>query len=158
MKTINKILCPVDFSDPSREAVQHAADLAKHFSARLFLFHAISETDYSPSQSYTLTPALIDQMIQITEHMKENAGNALNELIEDIIPPGISAEHHVDVGDPAKSIVLAAKEGGVDLIVMSTHGRSGIRGLFFGSVAEKVVRNAECPVLTMKPKSVEADK
>jgi nucleotide-binding universal stress UspA family protein len=63
----------------------------------------------------------------------------------------------VDVGDPATSIVQAAKEENVDLIVMSTHGRSGIKGLFFGSVAEKVVRSAECPVLTIKPKSTETD-
>ena len=157
MKTINRILCPVDFSGPSRIAVEHTVDLAKHFSAHIILFHSVSEIDHPPSPSYTLTPALTDQMMQITLHMTENANNAIKELIETDIPEGIGVEQRVDVGDPATSIVQAAKQENVDLIVMSTHGRSGIKGLFFGSVAEKVVRSAECPVLTIKPQSTETD-
>ncbi|WP_419656130.1 universal stress protein [Desulfosarcina variabilis str. Montpellier] len=157
MKNINRILCPVDFSDPSRAAVEHAVDLAKHFSAQILLFHSVSEIDHPPSPSYTLTPALTDQMMQITMQMTENANNAIKELIETDIPDGISVDQHVDVGDPSTSIVQAAKEEDADLIVMSTHGRSGIKGLFFGSVAEKVVRSAECPVLTIKPKSTETN-
>ncbi len=153
MKDIKRILCPVDFSEPSRAALEHAVDLAKHFSARILLFHAISEIDYPPSPSYTLPPALTDQMMQITLQMTGNANNAINELIENIVPTGIGTDQRVDVGDPATIIVRTAKEEGIDLIVMSTHGRSGIKGLFLGSVAEKVVRSAECPVLIVKPKS-----
>ena len=153
MKDINRILCPVDFSDPSLSAVEHAVDLAKHFSAHILLFHSVSEMDHPPSPSYTLTPVLTDQMMQITLQMTENANNAIKELIETDIPDGISVDQRVDVGDPATSIVQAAREENADLIVMSTHGRSGIKGLFFGSVAEKVVRSAECPVLTIKPES-----
>ncbi len=153
MKDVNRILCPVDFSDPSDAAVGDAVDLAKHFSAHILLFHAISEIDHPPSPSYTLTQPLMDQMMQVTQQMTENANHAIKELITDLIPTGISTQQRVDVGDPATRIVQAAKVEGVDLIVMSTHGRSGIKGLFLGSVAEKVVRSAECPVLIVKPES-----
>ena len=92
----------------------------------------------------------MDQMVLVTQQMKENAKKAMNDLGGDIFPTGIVTRHRVEIGDPAKSIVRAASDEQVDLIVMATHGRSGIKGLFFGSVAEKVVRLAECPVLTLK--------
>ena len=155
MKDVNRILCPVDFSEPSRMALEHAVYLANQFSAHILLFHAIAEVDHPPSPSYTLTPPLMDQMMQITRQMTDNAENALQELADDVVPQGIVTHKRVDVGDPAASIVRAAEEESADLIVMSTHGRSGIKGLFFGSVAEKVVRSADCPVLTMKPKAKE---
>ena len=153
MKNIDKILCPIDFSDPSRAALAHAVDLAEHFSAQILLFHAISEIDYTPSPSYTLTAPLMDQMVHITHQMKENADKAMKELVDDIVPKGIVDRQRVEIGNPAEGIVQAAEDEPVDLIVMSTHGRSGIKGLIFGSVAEKVVRSAQCPVLTIKPKS-----
>ncbi len=153
MKNIDKILCPIDFSDPSRAALAHAVDLAEHFSARIILFHAISEIDHTPSPSYTLTPQLMDQMVQISHQMKENAEKAMKEMVDNIVPEGIDTRQQVAIGNPADRIVQAAEDEQVDLIVMATHGRSGIKGLIFGSVAEKVVRSAQCPVLTMKHQS-----
>ena len=74
----------------------------------------------------------------------------MQDLIKNHVEKRIPADHRVVIGDPAKSIVKLAEDEQADLIVMATHGRSGIKGLFFGSVAEKVVRSATCPVLTMR--------
>jgi nucleotide-binding universal stress UspA family protein len=76
----------------------------------------------------------------------------MQDLIKNCVEDRIPSEHRVIIGDPAESIVKLSEKEEADLIVMSTHGRSGIKGLFFGSVAEKVVRSAACPVLTMRYK------
>ena len=150
MKTIRKIICPVDFSEPSDAALNSAVELAEHFSAEMVLCHAINEIDPTPSPSYTLTNQLMDQIPQIMGQMTENAHKAMQDLIKNHVGERIPADHRVVLGDPAKSIVKLAEDEQADLIVMATHGRSGIKGLFFGSVAEKVVRSATCPVLTMR--------
>jgi nucleotide-binding universal stress UspA family protein len=150
MKNIKKIICPVDFSEPSDAALNSAVELAEHFSAAMVLCHAINEIDPTPSPSYTLTNQLMDQIPQIMGQMTENAHKAMQDLIKNHVGERIAADHRVVLGDPAKSIVKLAEDEQADLIVMATHGRSGIKGLFFGSVAEKVVRSATCPVLTMR--------
>ena len=150
MKNVNKIVCPVDFSEPSDAALRSAVDLAERYSASLLLVHAINQIDPTPSPSYTLTTQVMDQIPQIMGQMTENARKAMQELIDHHVSEGMAADHRVVIGDPAKSIVELADEEQADLIVMATHGRSGIKGLFFGSVAEKVVRSAACPVLTMR--------
>lgn len=153
MKNIQKILCPVDFSEPSHATLRSAVDLANHFSAEIILFHAISQIDPTPTPSYTLTNTLMDQIPQIMHQMTQNAHRALKELADNTLGGQVSARQLVEIGDPATSIVNVADEEAVDLIIIATHGRSGIKGLFFGSVAEKVVRTAKCPVLTMRQAS-----
>lgn len=150
MKTITTILCPVDFSEPSDTALSSAVDLAERYAAEIVLIHAISEFDPAPSPSYTLTHQAMDQIPQIMQQMTENTHKAMRALIDNNIAGRIRARYRVEIGDPAASIVRVAKEEPADLIVIPTHGRSGIKGFFFGSVAEKVVRTAPCPVLTMK--------
>lgn len=152
MKNLNKIICPVDFSEPSDAALISAVELAKRFSAEIILVHAINELDPTPSPSYTLTHHLMDQIPQIMRQMTENANKAMQELIENHVGEQIPTNRRVVIGDPAQSIVNLAEDEQADLIVMATHGRSGIKGLVFGSVAEKVVRSASCPVLTMRYK------
>ena len=152
MKNLKKILCPVDFSEPSNAALISAVELAEHYSASIILVHAINEIDPTPSPSYTLTHHLMDQIPQIMGQMTENAHKAMQDLIKNHVDQRIPAEHRVVIGDPAESIVQLAENEEADLIVMATHGRSGLKGLFFGSVAEKVVRSAACPVLTMRYK------
>ena len=152
MKNLKKIICPVDFSEPSDAALKSAVELAEQYSASIILVHAINEIDPTPSPSYTLTHHLMDQIPQIMGQMTENAHKAMQDLIKNHVEERIPSEHRVVIGDPAESIVELAENEAADLIVMSTHGRSGIKGLFFGSVAEKVVRSAACPVLTMRYK------
>lgn len=157
MKQIKKILCPVDFSDPSEAALEAAVDLGGLYSAEIVLVHAINDIDPTPSPSYTLTPHLIEQIPQLMEQMKDNAHKALQALIDTYISGRLPVRDRVVVGAPARAIVRVATEEKADLIVIATHGRSGVQGLLFGSVAEKVVRTAECPVLTMKFESDQAD-
>ena len=152
MKNLKKIICPVDFSEPSDAALKSAVELAEQYSASIILVHAITEIDPTPSPSYTLTHQLMDQIPQIMGQMTENAHKAMQDLIKNHVEDRIPSEHRVVIGDPAEHIVELAENEKADLIVMSTHGRSGIKGLFFGSVAEKVVRSAACPVLTMRYK------
>ena len=152
MKNLKKILSPVDFSEPSNAALISAVELAEQYSASIILVHAINEIDPTPSPSYTLTHHLMDQIPQIMGQMTENAHKAMQDLIKNHFDQRIPAEHRVVIGDPAESIVQLAENEEADLIVMATHGRSGLKGLFFGSVAEKVVRSAACPVLTMRYK------
>jgi len=150
MKDINKILCPVDFSEPSHAALDSAVELAQRYSAEIILFHAISQVDPTPTPSYTMTNHLVSQMHLFLQQMTDHAHNALKELIDNNISGRVATRQLVKVGDPATTITETAREENVDLIVIATHGRTGIKGLFFGSVAEKVVRTAECPVLTMR--------
>jgi len=153
MKNIAKILCPVDFSEPSHAALDSAVNLAERYSSEIILFHAISQIDPTPTPSYTMTNHLMDQVHLFLQEMTDNAHKALKDLIDNHIAGRVASRQLVEIGDPATSIVNAAKEEKVDLIVIATHGRSGIKGFFFGSVAEKVVRTAECPVLTTRLRS-----
>jgi nucleotide-binding universal stress UspA family protein len=150
MEKIDKILCPVDFSEPSDAAVRTAVELAKRYSASILLAHAINEIDPAPSPSYTLDSHVMEQIPLLMGQMTDNAHRAMQVLINNQIESGMPADRRVLVGEPARSIVQLAEDEQVDLIVMATHGRSGIKGLFFGSVAEKVVRSAACPVLTIR--------
>jgi nucleotide-binding universal stress UspA family protein len=150
MENINKILCPIDFSEPSDAALRAAVELASRYSASILLVHAINEIDPAPSPSYALDSRVVEQIPQLMAQMTDNASRAMQERIKNHNDSGIPMDHRVVVGEPAKSIVQLAADERVDLIAMATHGRSGIKGLFFGSVAEKVVRSATCPVLTVR--------
>ena len=150
MRNLKKIICPVDFSEPSDAALTSGIELAEHFSAEIILCHAINEIDPTPSPSYKLTHHIMEQIPQIMGQMKQNAHKTMKDLIKNHVEKRIPADHRVLIGDPAKRIIKLAEDEEADLIVMATHGRSGIKGLFFGSVAEKVVRSASCPVLTMR--------
>jgi nucleotide-binding universal stress UspA family protein len=143
MIEIKRILIPVDFSDYSRHALQYAEALAEAFSAKLYLIH-VREVPLSrvfPPEPY---PSVV-----ITEEQKQNE-QLLRKLVEEIRGKGIDAEPIYVVGQPYAEIVKAAQELNIDLVTLATHGRKGVSHVIFGSVAEKVVRLAPCPVLTIK--------
>ncbi len=121
-----KVCCPVDFSEPSRAALRVAADLCQRFGAELTLLH-VADTAASPGWD-----------------------TKLREWGSDVEKSGISLRTGHAVGDPQLAIVDFARQGGFDLIVMGTHGRTGRDHAFAGSVAESVVRRAACPVLTVR--------
>jgi universal stress protein A len=154
MLPFKKILCPTDFSDPAAEALQRAKELALHFQAKLLIVHVAPPVPVpyqpitAPAPAPELTPIFNTPSYQL--EIINSAEKALKELIEQHIPPGIEVQALVATGDPASEIVnLAAKEG-VDVIVIATHGQTGWRRVVFGSVAEKVVRLAKPPVLTIR--------
>ena len=134
-----KILFPTDFSTLSDVALQYATTLARDMGARLVIVH-IEEPPaaYGAGEMYYGIP--------------DPDAAALTKMLEAVRPtdPAVPFEHRLVTGEPAAEIVELAKEEGVDLIVMGTHGRTGLGRLLMGSVAESVVRRAPCPVLTFK--------
>lgn len=145
------ILFPTDFSESSDAALSYASSLAAESGATLHLVHVsdISDVYYAGYGAYAYTPDLVQELVR--EH----------ELKLEKIKPtvqGVHYEHHTLRGAPAKEIVAFAEEKDVDLIVIGSHGRTGVSRLLMGSVAEDVVRHAKCPVLTVKqPTEKEAE-
>jgi nucleotide-binding universal stress UspA family protein len=136
-----KILVPTDFSHLSDQAVGIAAALAREASGTVILLHVEeAPVAYGAGEMYY--------------GIAEPDTEALRRMLQDIrVPEHVTVERHLAAGEPAGSIVRFAEENGVDLIVMSTHGRTGLVRLLMGSVAEEVVRRAKCLVLTLKPKT-----
>ena len=133
----SKILCPVDFSDATSSVNEYASILAKSTGASItYLFVSVPEV--AMSTFGVSVPA-------------EDHANSMQYLLE-VVPtiPDIESEHVLLFGTPASEIIDYANGNEIDLIVMGTHGRTGLTRLLMGSVAEAVVRSSECPVLTLK--------
>jgi nucleotide-binding universal stress UspA family protein len=141
-----KILCPVDFSDASRSALQVASELARRFDGEVTVFHAY------PLPGYTLPEGTVLPATGMLQELAEQTDALLArwkaEAIADGAPRVSSGK---SVGEPAAEIVAAAEEGRYDAIVVGTHGRTGLAHVLLGSVAERVVRRAPMPVVTVRP-------
>jgi len=146
MLPIKKILCPTDFSDFSYQALDVAVEFCEEFKAQLYLVHVIAPV---PKAMGLPTSASFDiPMYQkkLQEHNKE----ALDKILKEKVPDTIKAESIVTYGFEADNIVETAEEKDVDLIIIATHGRTGLKHFFLGSVAEKVLRHTSHPVLTVR--------
>jgi len=149
MSDIRQILVPVDFSEHSREALDYAAELARPFGASLDVLHVWEAPAFVPPAS--LPDAGVADL-SLVELVKANAERSLDEFVTAATKRGVKVRRaEVQPGTPAHSIVDFAKSGGYDLIVIGTHGRTGIARAVIGSVAERVVRHAPCAVLTVRP-------
>jgi nucleotide-binding universal stress UspA family protein len=145
MLPIKKIVCPTDFSDPSYEGLKVAREFAEHFSAELILVNVIFPGPIIPGVAepgFHIPAAL--------EAMQATAEKALKDLARQKMLEHISVQTLVISGKPADEIVNLADEENADLIVIATHGESGWQKFLFGSVTEKVIRMALCPVLTIR--------
>ncbi|MEL6445597.1 MAG: universal stress protein [Bacteroidota bacterium] len=142
--TDNRILVPFDFSDRSRYALDYAADLARVFRADLELVHVVSDAMWPDVYGY-------DAGTSNTEVLLTRARTALDRLVSELRASGVNAYAHVDVGFAATSLADIAAERNAELIVMASHGLTGLKRLLLGSVAENTVRLASCPVLVVKP-------
>ena len=144
-----RICCPIDFSDASRAAMEVAADLARRFEADLMLLHAYPIPGYTfPDGSVVASPKMMQDLAdQAQKHLEEWRLEA-EKLVG---APRVTSEKAV--GEPAAEILEAAKDTRADLIVMGTHGRTGLEHALMGSIAERVVRRANCPVLTVRPQA-----
>ncbi len=141
-----KVLCPIDFSEPARAAMQVAVEVSRQFDSDLTLFHAYELPGYTlPEGSVVASPKMLQDLADQAEaHLLEWRG----------IAEGMGAARvrtAKGIGEPAAEIAELAQEGGYDLVVVGTHGRTGFRHALLGSVAERVVRRARCPVLTVHP-------
>jgi nucleotide-binding universal stress UspA family protein len=139
MLRLRKILCPVDFDANSIRMLGQAAELARERHAKLYLLHVVP------------TPPGPEVAVDFIG-LEDRAKKRLDRLVRKKLGRRTGWEVHVRSGPPALEVMRAAERFGVDLIVMATHGRKGLKHLVLGSVAESVVREAPCPVLTMSPK------
>jgi universal stress protein A len=140
---VEKILVPMDFSDHSRKALEHAIELATKFGASVDLLHSY-RINYSGVMPYGA-----DFPAALYEDIHSHASTELTKLHEIVEKAGVKCEMHLSQDEPSHAIAEAAKELSSDLIVMGTHGRTGLAHIALGSVAERTVRTAPCPVLTI---------
>lgn len=139
MLAIRSILSPTDFSEPSRAAYELACSLARDYGAELVVCHVVDLPLLMPAEGM-LIPTPMDEMEKVREELEQSHPSH----------SGVTVHHRLVEGLPAEEILRIATEVKPDLIVMGTHGRGGLSRLVMGSVAEKVMRKASCPVLTVK--------
>jgi len=144
MRKVNEIVCPIDFSRPSNAALKEAIGMAKQYKAELILVSVVE-----PIVTGLMLSVYTYQ--QYVKRLKNSARDQLKAMIAKYVPKGMKASAVVKTGDPADEIVRIAKSRRADLLVIATHGRRGWGHLIFGSVAEKVIRLAPCPVLVIHP-------
>ena len=145
---IRSILLPTDFSECGNYALSYAASLARTFGASIICVNVIEPIVPTVGYSGMTEPLPI---ADITEQLEDSAERELPKLAECDECAGIDVEELVVHGEAASEIVRVGKERDVDLIVISSHGRTGLGRILFGSTAESVVRHASCPVLVVKP-------
>lgn len=143
MTPIRTILHPTDFSAPAEQAFQLACSLARDRDARLILLHVL-ERPLIIQGGVMAAPPLAGPSEEERAALRQKLGQLQAS------DPKVRMEHQLEEGDAATAILQVAQETTCDLIVMGTHGRTGLARLLMGSVAEKVLRNAPCPVLTVK--------
>lgn len=147
MVAFKKIICPTDFSDPSYQGLDYAVELAKLFQAELTIVHVLN----------VLPPSSTDPNISfsIPEYegiLHKDADDKLKDILKIRVPAAVKAAAVIGHGNAAKEIIRIAEEKKADLIVIPTQGHTGWHFLLLGSVAEKVIRHAPCPVLAIREK------
>lgn len=142
--TLNEILVPLDFSEDSDAALDYAIELAARFRARLRLVHAYN------LQAQLAFPYEVPIPAELWRSVRDAAAQKLDRAREKAESAGVGADVHLSECGPASAIAELAEQLGVDLVVMGTRGRTGVGRLLLGSVAERTIRMAPCPVLTLK--------
>lgn len=145
MLRIEKILCPVDFSEYSLKAYDYAQSLAQHYGAKLLLQHVVQ-----PLTSTYPYYAFPDAINEVFWNLETSAGQKLSEMVSEHQGNGFETQRFVHKGTVPDCILAFAESQAADLIVMGTHGRHGFDHLTMGSVTEKVLRKAHCPVLVVR--------
>ncbi|HEX8493976.1 MAG TPA: universal stress protein [Pyrinomonadaceae bacterium] len=150
---IRSLLLPTDFSECANYALSYAASFAREAGASIICVHVIETVVPTVGYSGVTEPL---PMADISEQLEESATRELPKIARQEECSGLAVEQVITHGDAASEIVRVAKERKVDLIVISSHGRTGLGRMLFGSTAEQVVRHAPCPVLVVKPPQEES--
>jgi len=154
MLPLKRILAPTDFSEHSDHALRSAAEMARQFGAKLLLLHVVSN-EALESISKAHVP------LHPVDSVYEDLTQEISEQYLTHVPPEIRKALETEIlvlpGVPFLEIIRVARLKGVDLIVMATHGRTGLSHALMGSVTEKVVRKAPCPVFSIRPAGVETE-
>jgi len=145
VKPFKKILVPTDFSRHSAEAIRFAADLSRHYDASVSVVHVHQPMDFGLPAGFTsYPPAQLSELLAALNMLVEGAMNDAHAA------GAFKVDGKLLQGTITSEIVKFAKEGNYDLIVMGTHGRTGMSHLLMGSIAEKVLRASPCPVLSVR--------
>ncbi len=142
---INKILVPIDFSDYSKNSLKYAASFANKFNSEITLIYVVEPVIYPPD--FSMGQIAIPS---VNAEWDLKAKEELEKLGKQEIPESIKVSTIIKTGKPFLEIIDTAAEENIDLIIIATHGHSGVEHILFGSTAEKVVRKAPCPVLTLR--------
>jgi universal stress protein A len=142
-----RILCPVDFDEYSADVLKEAAALASSSGATLHILHVVP---IKPPLDEAATGGLA--VGEIYEPQLQLARRQIDQMLA-AVPSEVKREVAIDIGRPGDTILDAETKFGVDLVVMATHGRKGLKHLVLGSVAERIVRESRVPVLTIRPVS-----
>ncbi|MBI5025171.1 MAG: universal stress protein [Nitrospirae bacterium] len=142
---VEKILFPTDFSEGSYNALPYAVDLAKHYNAKLYILHVIYDVAKATGWYVPHIP-----MEELYKDMAAGAQKEMEKCCMEETRGFKNVEKIISRGIPHDEIIKFAKEKNIDMIVIGTHGRSGLDRIIFGSTAEKVVRGAPCPVMTVR--------
>jgi len=139
---VDKILVPVDFSDCSIKGVDYAKALARRFGSKVVLVNSVAIQYWITNDEYTRYDLPL-----LTQQSEEVAREKMRELVQKLKGEGLEVTSSIEIGHAGQQICARAEDEGVDIIVTSTHGRTGMRHILLGSTAEYVVRHAPCPVL-----------
>ena len=142
MKKVEKILAPTDLSELSRVGLEYALELARGWGAEVTVYHVANPVELANYKAHSLEDLL--------DKHRKSVGQFLNEHFVELLPL-VEVRQKVEIGSPATNILDEAERETSDLIVMSTHGRTGLAHVLMGSVTEQVVRNAACPVFSIHP-------
>jgi universal stress protein A len=149
MLTIQNIVVPVDFSTHSRQALEYAMRLAKLVAAKVHMVH-VFHMPVIAAAAYDIAAGAARAPADFWSEMEAATSEKLETLSREVDTEGVEFSTRVVTDDPAHGIVELAKSLNADLIVMGTHGRTGLRHIALGSVAERTIRSAPCPVLTLR--------
>src|SRR5712691_5731293 len=147
MKKIEKILAPTDLSELSALGLRYALELSRGWGAEVTVYHIADAAELASYKAFSLQDLIDKHKKSISQFLSEHFGDLL---------PLVEVREKVEIGEPAANILAEAEKEGSDLIVMSTHGRTGLAHLLMGSVTEDVVRNAVCPVFSVHPAKSQA--
>ena len=149
MFPFQKILCPTDFSEASLRGLKMASEMAEKFGSQVIVLYVNKPIQTLPAPQIEAREIIFD-VEAFEENVSRDAQQNLAVVVENYFPPGIEPRHEVRLGQPSEEILKVADDEKVDAIFMATHGRTGLKHIVFGSVAERVVSRANCPVLTVR--------
>ncbi len=143
---LDRILVPTDFSPCAEEAIKYAIEFAQSFSAEIHLLHSY------PTNPGGISPYVSEIETDIISTYRKNAAERLDKIALKVTAAGIEVMQHLEEEFPSQAIAFVAKKLPADLIIMGTHGTTGLKHVMLGSVAERTIRIAPCPVLTVGEK------
>ena len=152
MVKIKKILIPIDFSDFSMHALKYGVAVARHFGAKILLLHVISQELLNEIKTVRGFLGDTDSPEEFLARKKRDINERIEKIVKGEPDQALFEGQLIETGIPSEEIIRVAEARKVDLIVIGTHGRSGLSHILIGSVAEKVVRRSPCPVLSVRGK------